>query len=171
MEYNDNYNLNTFFMAYLTLFVIMAALLFYIFRVRARKIPDTPVKEETTPQRKWVFNGILDIDNPPPETEVFVDYTDRMELRVKPGFIHYDLVMDERVDDSLLGLYNVEVRVENNRIGVYSKKGRIGFLPDGQQQLLEKLKGNGGKAEKAYAFVARRKTQEGNTYWGEVALS
>ncbi len=161
-------------MYYILILLFLSVVFFFLFRGKARHIPDTPVKDEVfVPKKKWVFNGILDIDCPPESQEPFCNYDESFSLRVRPGYVHYDLTLASDVDDGALGLYHVAVKTTPGGAIAVEKDGRIiGFLPQGQTKLYQRIEKNGGCADDAYAYVAKRNAESRNgTYFGEVALS
>ena len=160
-------------MYYLLIVLVIAGVFFYLYRMKKLNIPDTPVKEEVfKPQKRWVFNGILDIDCPPDSMIPFDDFPAALSLRVKPGYMHYDLLLNEKVDDKFLGLFPVLVKtMADNSICVEANGTVVASLPPGQNKLYQQLKLNGGKADDAYAFIAKRYTKKQIVeFFGEVAL-
>jgi hypothetical protein len=160
-------------MYYLLIVIVVAGVFFYLYRLKKLNIPDTKVQEEVfVPQKKWVFNGILDIDCPPDSMEPFADFHGSLSLRVKPGYMHYDIVLNGLVDDKFLGLYPVVVKAEpDGGISVIAKGVEVGKLPEGQKKLFKDLTENGGKALDAYAYIAKHYTKEQIVeFFGEVAL-
>ena len=160
-------------MYYLLIVLVIAGVFFYLYRMKKLNIPDTPVKEEVfKPQKRWVFNGILDIDCPPDSMTPFDDFPAELSLRVKPGYMHYDLMLNEKVDDKFLGLFPVVVKtMADGSICVEVKGTVVASLPPGQNNLYQQLKLNGGKADDAYAFIAKRYTKKQIVeFFGEVAL-
>jgi len=160
-------------MYYLLILIVVAVVFFYIYRWKKLNIPETPVEEEVfVPKKKWVFNGILDIDCPPDSLKPFADFPGTLSLRVKPGYMHYDLVLNGLVDDKFLGLYPVVVRTApDGNITVEVKGKVVATLPAGQKKLYQDLKDNGGKADTAYGYIAKHYTKEQVVeYFGEVAL-
>ena len=105
--------------------------------------------------RKWVFNGILDIDNPPQEKDIFTQYPQRMELMVKKGFLHYSINVNSGIDEKFLGLWRAEATIDSQQHIVISVDGtNVATLPDGQNALAKAIRENNGKCE-AYIFIAK----------------
>ena len=153
-------------MAYL---IIIAAIVIVLAAVFARKHDDShsDYVEPTFRHsgKKWVFNGILDIDAPPEQNEIFVDYDGEYQLMTKKGFVHYDLVLYENAKHHL-GMFQASAIASNDgKIDIIVDNQAIASLPKGTSELHKKISNKGGKA-KAYGFIASRN----NELFGEVCV-
>lgn len=107
--------------------------------------------------KKWVFNGILDIDHPPMENSVFTDYEGELQLMVKKGYVHHDLALFNDVDaDDYLGLFKAEAQATPNGDIILLVMGQsIAILSKRQPSLHQTIKKNGGIVP-AYGFIAKQ---------------
>lgn len=117
---------------------------------------------------EWVFNGILDIDHPPLDDTPFHDYERPIQLMVKKGYMHYDMIPESTVSDSDCGLFHAVAQVlGDGSIGIYREGRVVAHLERSPEALCEAINAHGGKAD-AYAFIASK----GNpaAYYGEVCI-
>ena len=116
--------------------------------------------------KKWVFNGSLDIDNPPAETSPFDEGEIQLQLMVKKGFVHYELKIDEDGQEKLkLGMFRGRAYADKNGIRVFADECLVGTLPQHLTGLCQIIANKEDGAE-AYGFIARRNDK----LWGEVCV-
>ena len=114
--------------------------------------------------KQWVFNGILDIDHPPMDDTPFIDYDGEIQLMVKKGFRHLQLLVDAS-EQPTPGLFRGEARIQGDDIIICSGSKILGKLPKGQTSLQQSIRRQGSSAE-AYGFIACKD----KTYQGEVCV-
>lgn len=143
--------------------VIILAILFL--RKRDEQPSDYVPPTYKASGRQWVFNGILDIDSPPSDLRPFTDYEGEIQLMVKKGFLHYDLVIEdpEQVKDKV-GLFRAIACLEGGRIVIRHDTTVLGYLPSGLTVLEEHVR-NTHQTE-AYGFIARHH----DAFFGEVCV-
>ncbi len=108
--------------------------------------------------KKWVFNGVLDIDNPPETNDVFTDFDGTYQLMVKKGFVHYDLVLKDKAKGHL-GLFKASaIARDNGEIDLVVNNETIASLPKATSSLHGKIVKKGGETV-AYAFIASQNDQ------------
>lgn len=107
--------------------------------------------------KKWVFNGILDIDHPPMEPSVFTDYEGKMELMVKKDHIHHVItLLPDIKPENHLGMFKAVAALEPDGNVILSVDGLpFAKLTYKQEILNRKISLMGGKTS-AYGFVALR---------------
>ena len=71
----------------ITTIVIIAVIVIILAAIFLRRHDDSKSDYKEQPfvhsGKKWVFNGILDIDHPPMESSVFTDYEGELQLVVR----------------------------------------------------------------------------------------
>lgn len=107
--------------------------------------------------KKWVFNGILDIDHPPVDSSVFTDYEGELQLMVKKGYVHYDIKLIDGMDaEDYLGLFRAEAQANpDGSISLLVSGKPIATLSKQLPALHQKIIKNGG-AVPAYGFIAKQ---------------
>ena len=144
--------------------VVILALIF----LRKHNDADSDYKEPEFRHsgHKWVFNGILDIDNPPADDTPFTSYEGEIQLTVKKGFMHYEMEPNTAVDlKPHLGLFWAKVVAGDSGVDVVKDGCTIGKLHGAQEQLRQMLATTQVPLE-AYAFLAQR----GDNVVGEVCV-
>ncbi len=142
----------------MTYAIIIAAIVIILALVFLRKHDDSQ-SDYQEPQfkhsgRKWVFNGILDIDNPPQDNNVFKEYRQPMQLMVKKGYMHYSIEPVESLDEKYLGLWQAEAVIGNGgSIDIVMRDTVVASLPAGQKSLVESIRKN--HTMPAYLFIAK----------------
>ena len=120
--------------------------------------------------KQWVFNGILDIENPPADSQCLVDYPERIQLMTRKRFMLFEMQVNQdalSLDD--VGLYEVRIIQHDASVAVAHADKIIGHLNNTPTWLSRKLDGN--KPVRAYAFIASRKTKEGkDSFYGDVCI-
>ena len=108
--------------------------------------------------KKWVFNGILDIDHPPMEPAVFIDYDGELQLMVKKGYVHHDITLLNDIDaEDYLGLFQAEAQaISDGDITLLFSGKPIANLSKKQPSLHKKITKSGGNVP-AYGFIAIQK--------------
>ena len=133
--------------------VIILALIF----LRKHNDADSDYKEPVFRHsgHQWVFNGILDIDNPPADDTPFTSYEGDIQLTVKKGFMHYEMMPNTSVDlQPHLGLFWAKVVAGDNGVDVVKDGIVLGRLKGSQEQLRQMLAAT-QKPVEAYAFLAK----------------
>ena len=116
--------------------------------------------------KKWVFNGILDIDNPPSETTPFEEDGIELQLMVKKGFVHYEMSVEQNVQPPLpIGMFRGRAYAEDGVVRIYVDSRLVGSLSVHLTELYRKIAQNQDGTE-AYGFIGRRE----NGLWGEVCV-
>ena len=121
--------------------------------------------------KQWVFNGILDIENPPADGRCLVDYPERIQLMTRKGFMLFEMQVSQdalTIDD--VGVYDVRIiRQQASSVAVAHADKIIGHLNNIPTWLSRKMDEN--KTVRAYAFIASRKTKEGeDSFYGDVCI-
>lgn len=120
--------------------------------------------------KQWVFNGILDIENPPADSQCLVDYPERIQLMTRKGFMLFEMQVNQdtlSLDD--VGLYEVRIIQHDASVAVAHKEKIIGRLAQTPSWLSNRMDKN--ENVKAYAFIASRKTKEGkDNFYGDVCI-
>lgn len=120
--------------------------------------------------KQWVFNGILDIENPPEDSQCLVDYPERIQLMTRKGFMLFEMLVNQDVlslED--VGLYEVRIIQHDASVGVAHADKIIGRLAQTPSWLSNRMDKN--ENVKAYAFIASRKTKEGkDNFYGDVCI-
>ena len=152
---------------YLICIAITIVLLAFVFlRKRKDEVSDYVEPTFKASGKKWVFNGILDIDAPPADLFPFADYEGSYQLMVKKGFVHYDLELSPDIDFSKhLGLFQAMVRKKDGFLLVEKGGVVVGGLSKGLQSLAASVSSKGGST-RAYGFIAQR----GDTFFGEICV-
>lgn len=154
-------------MEYIIIIAVIVIILAFIFlRKREEKPSDYEDPVYKASGHQWVFNGILDIDCPPADMTPFTDYEGDIQLMVKKGFVHYDLIIEDQ--DQLkdkLGLFRATAGIEGERIVVRQGSRVLGYLPSGLSALEEQIRKSSNDTE-AYGFIASRKGE----IFGEVCV-
>jgi len=150
--------------------VIIAAVVIILGLIFLRRHDDTKTDYQEPhfehSGKNWVFNGILDIDHPPLDDSPFNDYEGDLQLMVKKGFMHLDLIVDNSAKQQPpTGLFSGEALVEGDTIIVRTGHQVLGRLPQGQSTLIQAIHRQSGKSE-AYGYIAHK---EGK-YFGEVCV-
>ena len=154
-------------MEYIIIIAVIVIILAFIFlRKREEKPSDYEDPVYKASGHQWVFNGILDIDCPPADMTPFTDYEGDIQLMVKKGFVHYDLMVEDQ--DQLkdkLGLFRGTAGIEGGRIVIRQGSTVLGCLPSGLSALEEQIRRSSNGTE-AYGFIASRK----GDIFGEVCV-
>ena len=117
---------------------------------------------------EWVFNGILDIDHPPHDDSPFHDYDQPIQLMVKKGYLHYDLIVESTVSDADLGLFHAIAQIQaDGSVGIVREGRVVAHLSQKPSALINTIKAHEGRAD-AYAFIASKGTPE--VYFGEACI-
>ena len=150
--------------------VVFTIIILGIIFLPRRKDKESDYKEEEYKPsgKKWVFNGLLHIDNPPEDPTVFTQYEGEIKLITKKGFVQYEMTPVESLDDDALGLYFVEVRTADNHLFVQKDNKEIARITSPQPKLLASVAERGGVVP-AYGFIARRPDTE--KLYGAVCVS
>lgn len=154
-------------MEYIIIIAVIVIILAFLFLRKKEEVPsdyEDPVYKASGHQ--WVFNGILDIDCPPADMTPFTDYEGEIQLMVKKGFVHYDLIVadSDQVKDKV-GLFRAAASLEGGRIVVRQGSTVLGYLPSGLSALEEQIRKSSNGTE-AYGFIANRKGE----LFGEVCV-
>ena len=154
-------------MEYIIIIAVIIVILAILFLRKGNERPsdyEEPVYKASGHQ--WVFNGILDIDCPPADMTPFMDYEGDIQLMVKKGFVHYDLIVDNHKEiRDKLGLFHATACVEGERIVIRQEDAVLGCLPSGLNSLQESISQSDNEKE-AYGYIARK---NGNLF-GEVCV-
>ena len=151
------------------LVVFTIIILGVIFLPRRKNNESDYKEEEYKPSgKKWVFNGLLHIDNPPEDISVFTEYEGEIKLITKKGYVQYEMDIAKSVDDDDLGLYYVEVCTADNYLSVKKENKEIARISSSQPKLSASVAERGG-AVPAYCFIARR--PDTGTWYGAVCVS
>ena len=121
--------------------------------------------------KQWVFNGILDIENPPKDRQCLVDYPERIQLMTRKGFMLFERqVSPDTLTTDDVGVYDVRIiRQRDYSVAVAHGDKIIGHLRTTSDWLSRKMDEN--KQVRAYAFIASRKTKEGkDCFYGDVCI-
>lgn len=135
-----------------------------------RKDKESDYKEEEYKPsgKKWVFNGLLHIDNPPEDPSVFMQYEGEIKLITKKGYVQLEMPPDQSLDDDVLGLYFVEVCAVDNYLSVQKDNKEIARISSPQPKLSASIAERGGTVP-AYCFMARR--PDTDSLYGAVCIS
>lgn len=114
--------------------------------------------------KKWVFNGSLDIDNPPTDMKYFDGGETELQLMVKRGFVHYSLTVDKDLDFPL-GMFRGKAFAEEGGIRIVANGKTVGHLEGLLTELMQSVANKQDGAE-AYGFIARKN----DMLWGEVCV-
>lgn len=151
---------------YIIIIVCIVIVLGLIFLPRGKDNPSDYVEPTFKASgKKWVFNGLLDIDNPPLDNSPFIDYEGKVEISVKKGYVHFSMIINTDHADKFLGLFHAAALEEGESIAVRKGSHVIGWLPKGQTQLAQMISESGNHTD-AYGFIARK----GQDYYGEVCV-
>ena len=151
------------------LIVFTVIILGVIFLPRRKDKESDFKEEEYKPSgKKWVFNGLLHIDNPPEDPSVFTQYEGEIKLITKKGFVQYEMTPDKAIGEEALGLYYVEVRTAENYLSIQKDKKEIAKISSPQPKLSASVAERGGVVP-AYCFMARR--PDAGTLYGAVCIS
>lgn len=150
--------------------VVFTIILLGVVFLPRRKDKDSDYKEEEYKPsgKKWVFNGLLHIDNPPEYHSVFTQYEGEIKLITKKGFVQYEMTPVESIGNDDLGLYYVDVVIVDNHLSVQKDNKEIAQIASSQPKLSASVAERGGVVP-AYCFVARR-PNSGDLY-GAVCIS
>lgn len=150
--------------------VVFTVIILGIIFLPRRKDKDSDYKEEEYKPsgKKWVFNGLLHIDNPPEDPSVFTQYEGEIKLITKKGFVQYEMTPVEEIGNDALGLYYVDVRTVGNHLSVQKDNKEIAQITSSQPKLSASVAERGGEVP-AYCFIARRPDTE--TLYGAVCVS
>jgi hypothetical protein len=152
--------------------LIVAIILAVVFwkRKGAQEVSDYVEPSYHPSGKQWVFNGILDIENPPADSLCLVDYPERIQLMTRKGFMLFEMQVNQdtlSLDD--VGLYEVRILHRDASVAVAHKDKIIGYLNNTPTWLSHKL--NENTIVRAYAFIASRKTKEGkDSFYGDVCI-
>ena len=153
----------TLFIAIIAVIIVVLALIFLRHDDSKSDYKEQPFKHSG---KKWVFNGILDIDCPPADMTPFTDYEGEIQLMVKKGFVHYDLIVEDQKElDDKLGLFRGIACIEGGRIVIRQGNTTLGHLPAGLASLEEQIRKSANETE-AYGYIASRKGE----VFGEVCI-
>ena len=153
------------------IYAIIIAIIVIILAVLFLRKHDDSKSDYVEPQfkhsgRKWVFNGILDIDNPPQEKDIFSQYLQKMELMVKKGYMHYSINVNKGLDEQYFGMWRAEAAIDSQQHIILLVDGEpVATLPDGQNTLMKAIKENNGNCQ-AYLFIAKLN----DTVYGEACV-
>ncbi|MBO4820702.1 MAG: hypothetical protein J5548_04470 [Prevotella sp.] len=145
----------------MTMIFIVAAIVIILAAIFLRRHDDSKSDYKEQPfvhsGKKWVFNGILDIDHPPLEASVFTEYEGELQLMVKKGYVHYDISLLGSVDaEEHLGLFKAEALAKPDGSIVLLVSGApFATLSKKQPALHQKIMDNGGGVP-AYGFIAKQ---------------
>ncbi len=120
--------------------------------------------------KQWVFNGILDIENPPKDNSCLVGYKGRVQLMTRKGYMLYEMQVDSASlsrDD--VGVYEVDVQAGNGSSLSVCHQGRVIGRLDSIPSWLS-AKSADMKKVRAYAFIACQTSQDGDEYYGDVCI-
>ena len=150
--------------------IIIAAIVVVLAILFLRKGKEQPTDYEEPVYKasghQWVFNGILDIDCPPADMTPFTDYEGEIQLMVKKGFVHYDLIVEDQKElGDKLGLFRGIACIEGGRIVIRQGNTTLGHLPAGLASLEEQIRNSANETE-AYGYIASRKGE----VFGEVCI-
>lgn len=144
----------TLFIAIIVVIIVVLSLIF----LRRHDDSKSDYKEQPFKHsgKKWVFNGILDIDHPVEDPSVFNDYEGELQLMVKKGYAHYDMKLLPNVQPKEhLGLFQAVAKVNGEDIILFIGDMPFAKLPTGLASLRKRVEQNGGTSD-AYGFVANR---------------
>lgn len=144
----------TLFIAIIAVIIVVLALIF----LRRHDDSKSDYKEQPFKHsdKKWVFNGILDIDHPVNDPSVINDYEGELQLMVKKGYAHYDVTLLPGISpEKHLGLFRAVAKVNGEEIVLVSEGVPFAKLPAGLVSLRQKVMQGGGETD-AYGFVAKR---------------
>ena len=145
----------------ITTIVIIAVIVIILAAIFLRRHDDSKSDYKEQPfvhsGKKWVFNGILDIDHPPMESSVFTDYEGELQLMVRKGYVHHDITLLEGIDaDDHLGLFQAEAKATSNGDITLCVSGNpFAILTKQQPSLHQKITKSGGIVP-AYGFIAKQ---------------
>ena len=157
-------------MKIIIILVVFTIIILGVIFLPRRKDKESDYKEEEYKPsgKKWVFNGLLHIDNPPEDPSVFTEYEGEIKLITKKGYVQYEIAIADSVSDDDLGLYYVEVCITDNYLSVQKEHKEIARISSPQPKLSASVAERGGEVP-AYAFIAR---QPGTgTLYGAVCVS
>ena len=152
--------------------LIVAIILTVVFwkRMGAQEVSDYVEPSYHPSGKQWVFNGILDIENPPADSQCLVDYPERIQLMTRKGFMLFEMQVHQdtlSLDD--VGLYEVRIIQQDASVAFAHADKIIGHLNNTPSWLSRKL--NENTPVRAYAFIASRKTKEGkDNFYGDVCI-
>ena len=145
----------TLFIAIIVVIIVVLSLIF----LRRHDDSKSDYKEQPFKHsgKKWVFNGILDIDHPVDDPTVFNDdYEGELQLMVKKGYAHYDVTLLSGIQpEKYLGFFKAVAKVNGEEIVLFVDGAPFARLPKGLASLRQKVEQNGGTSD-AYGFVANR---------------
>ena len=154
----------------IVILVVFTIIIIGIIFLPRRKDKDSDYKEEKYKPsgKKWVFNGLLHIDNPPEDPSVFTQYEGEIKLITKKGFVQYEITLPKSVNDEALGMYYVEVLAKDGYLSIQKDRKEIARISSPQPKLSASVAERGGVVP-AYCFVARR--PDTGDYYGAVCVS
>lgn len=118
---------------------------------------------------EWAFNGILDIDHPPHDSASLIDADPPLQLMVKKGYVHYELVVDVSKDENEVGLFHAVARASAPNTISILREGRVVAHVAGQVGALHDAIAASGRDMPAYAFIAAKGAPP--VLYGEVCIA
>ncbi len=150
------------------LVVITVVILGFVFWPRRKEHPTDYKEEEYKPSgKKWVFNGLLYIDNPPEDSMVFSEYEGEIKLITKKGYVQYEMTPLNTLGDDILGMYYVDVIKEDGFLSIQRNKCEIAKMTSPPPKLAASVAERRGEVP-AYCFVARHPDK---TLYGAICIS
>ena len=111
---------------------------------------------------KWVFNGILDIDNPPDDPAALNDYDGKIDIMVKKGYVRYELdVLQKKEMEQYLGLFHAVARPQDDALVVECDGHVLGKVMGKTNEFFRQQ-----ESIDAYGFIARKDDH----YYGDICL-
>lgn len=145
----------------MTFIAIIAAIVVILAAIFLRRRDDSKSDYVEQPfvhsGKKWVFNGILDVDHPPMDASVFTDYEGELQLMVKKGYVHHDIsLLDNEDADEHLGLFQAEAQATlDGGISLLVAGRPFAVLAKRQPSLHQIITQHGGSVP-AYGFIAKQ---------------
>lgn len=157
-------------MKIIIILVVFTIIILGVIFLPRRKDKESDYKEEEYKPsgKKWIFNGLLHIDNPPEDPSVFTEYEGEIKLITKKGYVQYEMDIVNSIGDDDLGLYYVEVCAADSHLSVQKEHKEIARISSPQPKLLASVAERGWEVP-AYAFIARR--PDTGAMYGAVCVS